>query len=665
MFLNFSLLSRFFSLFLFFSFTSFVQAKIPLSAYGAIPDTSLMVLSPSGNNIGFRKKTAEQDLYVVFSLLENKVIASIEVGESKPLKAHFVTEDEIILIVSKYQQTGGTYGTSPQNTSFALSFNIRTNKAHRLLTAGERTYDNQWELSDIAGISSDGQFVYMPAYVGGFALQEWDGLHYNLLQTRLGSKRKPTSFSRGETDTRNFFMDDQDNILARTRFDIYDNEDNLITREKNRFENKIGLYRIQKPVGNKWVDIYQEERSLPLDIKGISLDKKSLIISKYQGHGNQRKPIYFSLSLATGEISPNELYVRENEYVESVLTNINKTVYGIKYSGILPKYEFFDEKINARIEKISNSFANTSVNVIDWSDDWKKILVFIEGQESSGEYLLVDENNQTSTVGLARPNISYEAVHPISQLSAIDDEMISPALITVPNSWDKKSKLPVILLPHGATETYNRIEFNWIAQYFAEQGYVVVQPEFSRAEAVGSDFDFVNNREWRIKMQKNLSNALTMSIDKGIADPERICVIGASYGGYTALSAAVSKPDLFKCIVSINGISDVTALSKLQTSVNTTSEYTPSNDILVQTKLYRALSPVDQARKINAPVLLIHAKQDKVVSFKQSSKMYKALQKNNKESTLVNLDNDGHYLSYEKTRLQALTEMDKFVKKHI
>ncbi len=668
MLLNTSTLNRFVFLIMLVILSTFniAQAKIPLSAYGAIPDTSLMVLSPSGDTIGFRKKTKNEDLYVAFSLAKKEVIASINIGSSKPTKAYFVTEDEIILVVSKYQQTAGFYSTSPQNATYALSFNIRTNKAHRLLTPGERTYDNQWEVGDIAGISSDGKFVYMPAYVGGFAFQEWDGLHYNLMQTRLGSKRKPTPFSRGVSDTRDFFMDDNDNVIARTRFDIYDNDDNLISRARARFDNKVGIYRVQIPVGNKWVDIYEEERSSPLDIKGISLDKKSLIISQYEGRGNQRQLTYFSLSLADGKISPNSLFTRQNEYVESVLTNINKTIYGIKYSGILPKYEFFDDVINARIEKVSASFANTSVNVIDWSHDWKKILIFIEGQESSGEYILVDENNESSIVGLARAEIPYVAVHPISELNIKNSNKIdTPALITTPNFWDKKSKLPVILLPHGATETYNRIEFNWIAQFFAEQGYLVVQPEFSRAEAVGSNFDFVNNRSWRVQMQKNLTNALAMSVNKGIADPDRVCVIGASYGGYTALAAAASKPDLFKCVVSINGISDLASLSKLQTSVSTTSEYDSADDILVKTQLYIPLSPIDQVEKFQAPVLLIHATNDRVVSFNQSNDMYKALIKNNKEGTLVKLKNDGHYLSYEETRLQALTEMDKFVKKHI
>ena len=105
--------------------TNVSHAKIPLKFYGNIPDTSLMVISPSGKHIGFRKKTSTKDLYMVFSLNENKIIASINVGDSKPTKAYFATEEQIILIVGKYQQTHGFYSTSPQNTSYALSFNIK------------------------------------------------------------------------------------------------------------------------------------------------------------------------------------------------------------------------------------------------------------------------------------------------------------------------------------------------------------------------------------------------------------------------------------------------------------------------------------------------------------------------------------------------------------
>lgn len=637
------------------NFINITHAKIPLKSYGNIPDTSLMTISPSGEYIAFRKKTSEKDLYLVFSLAENKVIASINVGDSKPTKAYFATEEQIILVVGKYQQTHGFYSTSARNTSYALSFNIKTNKVHRLLNPGERIYDNQWGLGKITGISSDGQFVYMPAYTGGVSGGEWQGLDYSLMKTRLGIKRKPTPFSRGVSDTKEFFVDDNDNMIARVRYD-----------------NDTNIYRIQKRVKNKWVDIYTKEMAVPLKIYGVLPDKKHLVIGQYENEDVNNKLSYFSLSLADGEISSQPIFSKKNTSVESVLTDINKTVYGVKYSGFLPTYEFIDAKINTRVAKVSASFANTSVNVIDWSDDWKKILVFIEGQESSGEYIVVDESNDMSIVGMARPDIPYSAVHSIISFNyKAKDGLNIPALMTIPKTWDQKSKLPSVMLPHGGPASYDSMTFNWMAQAFAEQGYLVIQPQFRGSKGFGNKLTLAGYGEWGGKMQTDLVDALDALVDKRIADPDRACIVGSSYGGYAALAAGAFTPKAFKCIVSINGISDLTLMLNTEKKKFGKKHWIPSywNKVLANTKDKKALlsniSPINNTQNFTAPVLLIHAENDTVVPDKQSSDMSKALIKNNKNSTLIELEGDDHYLSYNKTRLQALDEVVKFLKKHI
>ena len=492
MFLN---IIRFLFLYSFISIitTNISHAKIPLKSYGNIPDTSLMVISPSGKYIGFRKKTSTKDLYMVFSLEENKIIARIDVGDSKPTNAYFATEEQIILVVGKYQQTHGFYSTSRQNSSYALSFNIKTNKIYRLLKPGERIYDNQWGLGKISGISADGQFVYMPAYTGGVSGGEWQGLDYSLMKKRLGSKRKPTPFSRGINDTKDFFVDDDDNVIARVRYD-----------------NETNIFRIQKRVDKEWIDIYKKEREVPMRIYGVLPDKKHLVIGQYE---NENKDVnqnlsYFSLSLDDGTISSKPLFSKEGASVESVLTDINKKIYGVKYSGFLPTYEFFDQTITTRIEKISASFANTSVNVLDWTNDWTKVLVFIEGQESSGEYMVVDENNNMSIVGMARPDIPFSAVHSIASFNyKAKDGLDIPALMTIPKTWDQKSKLPTVMLPHGGPASYDSMKFDWMAQALAEQGYLVIQPQFRGSKGFGNKLTLAGYGEWGGKMQTDLIDA--------------------------------------------------------------------------------------------------------------------------------------------------------------
>ena len=401
-------------------------------------------------------------------------------------------------------------------------------------------------------------------------------------------------------------------------------------------------------------------------------DKKHLMIRKYLGQGSNKHLAYFSLSLTDGSISDKAIFHRNDASVDSVVTDINQTVYGVKYSGFLPKYEFFDKTINQRIEKISASFANTSVDLVDWSSDWKKLLVFIEGQESSGEYIIVDENNEMSIVGAARPDIAYTAVHPITSFSfKASDGLKIPTLMTIPQSWDKQGKLPTIVLPHGGPESHDKIGFDWIAQFFAEQGYAVIQPQFRGSDGFGKKLNRAGRGEWGGKMQSDLTEALTAVVDKGIADPERACIVGASYGGYAALAAGAFSPDVFKCVVSINGISDLPLMFNSETQKFGKKHWALDywNKVIVGKKdketLLKTKSPINYVNDFTASVLLLHAKNDDSVDFEQSKVMNKALKKAKKKVTFVTLEKDDHYLSFEETRLKVLIEVDSFIKKSI
>ncbi|WP_170252919.1 alpha/beta hydrolase family protein [Colwellia echini] len=673
------------TLFSLFCLTNTANAKIPLAAYGNTPNTSLMTISPSGKFIGFRKTSADKDVYMVFSLKENKVVASVDVGDSKPSKAYFVSDKQVILVVGKYQQTHGFYGSSPQHSTYALGFNLSTNKIYRLLIPGEGIYDNQWGLGDISGISADGDFVYMPAYVGGVLSGEWEGVDKDLMKTRLTGSRKPRSFIKGTENTRDYFMDGNDNVLARTS---YDNEKNI--------------YTIQSNINDSWIDIYQEANEISFSIKGITPDKKHLVLGRYidkKNKANLAIPVdgsaimpnrsssqptqelpttednnltYYTMSLIDGSISDKPIFSNNNASIESVIVDVNRIVYGVKYSGFLPSYKFFDERITERVTQLTKSFANTAIHLKDWTADWKNILVFIEGQESSGEYVIVNKKNELNVVSTGRPAIPYTSVHPISVLKyTAQDGMKIPALITKPKSWNGKTKLPTIMLPHDGPESYDSIGFDWMAQYFAEQGYLVIQPQFRGSAGFGTKHRDAGYGELGKKMQSDLTQALAAMVRKGVADPDRVCIVGGNYGGYAALAAGAFNPDLYQCIVAFNGVSDLEMMvSKKKQKLGDDNWVLNYWDKVAgnnkdKTILLEEISPINHTANFTAPVLLIHSENDSTVPFKQSSEMHGALQEKNKESILITLDKDDHYLNLSETRVQVLTEISQFLKEHI
>ena len=115
-------------------------------------------------------------------------------------------------------------------------------------------------------------------------------------------------------------------------------------------------------------------------------------------------------------------------------------------------------------------------------------------------------------------------------------------------------------MPHGGPASFDRADFDWKAQFFASRGYVVLQPQFRGSTGFGADHQAAGDGEWGRKMQDDLDDGVAFLVGQEIVDPERICIVGSSYGGYAALAAGAFSPDLYSCHVSINGVSDIRAM---------------------------------------------------------------------------------------------------------
>ena len=172
-------------------------------------------------------------------------------------------------------------------------------------------------------------------------------------------------------------------------------------------------------------------------------------------------------------------------------------------------------------------------------------------------------------------------------------------------------------------------------------------------------------------MQDDLSDAVRFFETKGVIDPDRVCIVGGSYGGYAALAGGAFTPELYKCVVSINGIGD---LERFRNWVR--GERGRSSEALAYWEMQigrhdysaedaRARSPEFAADNYSAPVLLIHSKSDEIVPVSQSERMHKALERAGKEVEFLRLKGDDHYLSFGETRTEALQAIVQFVEEHL
>ncbi len=614
----------------------------PIEAYGALPDKNMMVISPSGDRIAYRTQSADKDYVVVFDLTTNKMVAAIDAADVNPKWTHFIDEDRILFLVSESKKIN--YGKRSFDDSAAFIYELKSNKFHQVLTAGNGIYAGQAGLGWIVAMSEDRKYAYMPAWI--------DAGKFGIVRANLDRKRRPKVISKGISDAIDYFVESNGDILARERYD-----------------DEANIHKIEVPMNDRWRTIYSEEKELfeGMQVGGISPDKKHLIVSKFDEKLGRWG--YYKLSLESGDLS-QAIFIREDADVESLITDINRVVYGAIYSGFKPSYEFFDPKYTKLMENIAVAMPNNSFYIADHTPDFSSFIFRLEGESSPGDYYKFSKG-QFQFISSSRDKISPEQVHPVSSASiSARDGVIIPTLITSP-LHKEINNLPAVMLPHGGPRSYDRIKFNWLAQYFASQGYLVIQPQFRGSTGFGEKHKQLGDGQWGLSMQDDLTDTLQALVKQGKVDKDRICIVGWSYGGYAALAGVAFEPDLYRCAVSINGLSDVHEM------LIDTTRYRDDNHWLVaywekvavgaevsESHLQR-ISPIHHVDNIKVPVLLIHGERDNVVPVKQSELMYEKLIDSNKEAQFIELNDGDHSLTNFQNRMAALKAIDVFIKKHI
>jgi len=242
------------------------------------------------------------------------------------------------------------------------------------------------------------------------------------------------------------------------------------------------------------------------------------------------------------------------------------------------------------------------------------------------------------------------------------DGLAIEGYLTLPKG-DKTENLPTIIFPHGGPISYDGSGFDYWTQYFANKGYAVFQMNFRGSSGYGHDFMKQGIASWGQAMQDDVEDGTRWLINEGIADKGKVCIIGASYGGYAALMGGVKTPDLYQCIVSFAGVSDVEQLVKSH------RRYTNYDIVKKQIgsdydKLWDA-SPLKHAKKITKPVLLIHGSKDRVVDHDHSEDMYSKLKRKKKTVKYIELEGADHYLSNNGHRLETFNAIDQFLDKYL
>ncbi len=371
---------------------------------------------------------------------------------------------------------------------------------------------------------------------------------------------------------------------------------------------------------------------------------------------------WYEVPLAGGEAKE----ILADVYVHGMIRdNRSRRLIGYRLEGDRPAYHFFKPYHQKVMDAVLKAFPGISVYLVDWNDAFNRLIVETQGPSDPGTWNIIDvKSGRADILGTSYP-MAGKDVGPMKmvQYKAQDGTDIE-AVLTLPPGREAK-KLPVVVMPHGGPSSRDYPNFDWMAQAFASRGYAVLQPNFRGSTGYGAAFERAGDGQWGRKMQTDISDGLAYMVAQGVVDPKRACIVGWSYGGYAALVGVTLQQGLYRCSVSMAGIGNVVALrnSEVRESGN---NVTVSRNLKQQlgTGDLDSISPVRFADKADAPVLLIHGKDDTVVLYDQSNDMAAALRKAGKPVEFVTLPGGDHWLVNGETRLKMLEAAVGFVEKH-
>jgi dipeptidyl aminopeptidase/acylaminoacyl peptidase len=336
--------------------------------------------------------------------------------------------------------------------------------------------------------------------------------------------------------------------------------------------------------------------------------------------------------------------------------------------------QWLDASLEQLSAKLHRAFPGKLVDISDWSRGRTRMLVSVQGQDSPPKWFLFEPaKGQLSPIGAAYPELEAVRLGDTSWITyRARDGLEIPAYLTLPpGPAAGAGKLPLVVLVHGGPAARDEPGFDWWTEFLASRGYVVLRPQFRGSGGFGEAFRRAGDKEWGGKMQTDLLDGVQALAAKGLIDPARVCIVGASYGGYAALAGATLHPEAYRCAAAVNGVSDLGLF--LGETIHAYGRDSDAIDYWRQTigdsraagDAVSSASPALHVAQVRAPILLVASEQDTTVPYEQSVAMQRALEGAGKPVQLVSLEGDDHYLSNSASRVRMLEALGAFLARNL
>jgi dipeptidyl aminopeptidase/acylaminoacyl peptidase len=623
--------------------TSF--AAPPLSVYGKLPGFERAALSPSGARIALIGTVNEQRVLIVVDQ-QNTLLTKMEIGPDIKVRSLAWAGDAMVLI--------------ERSNTVRLGFDFTTDKAelHSMTVVsldGAKSWNvfakNQQVQGGIRGFygvnqrggkwyGTFGGITLDSAGAGSNYLDSTKPVLYEVdLQTQ--GIRKIANRIEDPDDDRDWLVGPDGKVSAKLDTIASSGKWSIDTARKSHVASGV-------------------QKLGAVGLVGFGTTPETFIYAERDADGAAR---WYETPLAGGAATE---ILRDEDVSSSFFDHVTGQLIGYRLGGDVPAYKFFDPAKAKAVAATQKAFPGHAVHLMDWDDAFDRLLVMTEGDGDPQSWYVVDlKARKADPIGVSY-TIAPADVAPtkVIKYKAADGTEIAGVLTLPPGRAARN--LPIVVFPHGGPTARDYPGFDWWAQAFASRGYAVFQPNFRGSSGYGPAFERAGHGQWGRAMQTDISDGLAQLAKDGVVDARRACIMGASYGGYAALAGVTLQQGLYRCAVSVAGIGNVAKM--VQTDLTASGDNAMMRrglkDEVGMGHDLNQVSPIRFAARADAPILLMHGKDDTVVLYDQSASMAAALTRAGKPVEFVTLPQTDHWLTRGETRLAMLNAAVAFVEKH-
>ncbi len=627
-----------------FSCASGAQAP-PVEAYAGLPDVGDIAISPDGSRLVMLRPVDGRHavaVYGVEDLTTPQRVGSVG-DELRMVDVSWADDTHVLATV---------YGTG----EFQTSDGMRTYSVSRAMSLDANTGDANMLLRNVPGANTSAIMSLLPG-------EENRVLMAGFFRTSSGNIFATYRVNLNSGSGREAFLSaDGPNTIDMA----YSPEGEPVARMDHDALARVVSIRRN---GNGWPEVHRWESvgRPPVDMVGVINNGASVVL---RGYFEGNNIVLRALDLQSGAITPLASAPSGHDIDHIVEIPYTMEVIGYTYTDDRSRQRFLDSELEGRRAAIEGALGGDPVHIISWSRDRSRMVVSVQGAQDAGSYHFFDANSMNlAPIGFAYPNIPVEQIAEVREITfGSRDNITIPAFLTIPPSISGTPRnMPMVVLPHGGPEARDTSDFYWLSQLIASRGYVVLQPNFRGSSGYGANFRNAGYTQWGHAMIDDIADGVAAMISEGVADPNRICAVGWSYGGYAALALAMRDEPALDCVASVNGVTDVESIvGDAQRDlgdpafINWLRSYVGNAS---QERL-RGMSPMWNARLITEPTLLIQGEEDTNVPVSHA-RGYERATRGASHVEVVILPGDDHYMLRPDTRLEVARRLTSFLAQHL